>query len=276
MALISPRWMKQVFADRGVMATSVEACAAYADSLDADGHASLFAKLRRIEGGVESAGEIDSLLALIRSASHSNRVTKDTLQVPAPAPRAVPARSGKQSGQSVQERNRESGQAPWWYDAGVHVYGQKAAFKIELEQRREDQPDGGQFTVQLEFAEAKGARAFDWVNKIGFQFTRRELPLLGAMLMGYAGDALDLANHGPEQDKRLELRQQGGRLFVKLRKGVRAIAIPVEPADVYEWSVIVLTALKKNRTDLDSASILEILKRTGAMHVAPTNQRKTL
>jgi hypothetical protein len=50
----------------------------------------------------------------------------------------------------------------------------------------------------------------------------------------------------------------------------------VEPADVYEWSAIVLTALKKNREDLDSASILEILKRTGAMHAAPSTQRKTI
>ncbi len=280
MALIAPRWMMQVFSDRGIMSPPVAACAAYADSLDADGRARLCAELRRIENGVDSAGEVESLLTRIRSASPPKRDTPGALQAPdpalSPAPCAVPASSGKVIRPSEEERKRERGQVPWWYDAGVHVYGQKAALKIELEQRRADQPDAGQFTVQLEFAESKGQRTFDWTNKISFQLTRRELPLLGAMLMGYAGNELNLTNHGPEQDKRLELRQQGPRLFVKLRKGARAIAIPVEPADVYEWSVIVLTALKKNRDDLDTASILEILKRTGAMQVAPPTQRKTI
>ncbi len=281
MSGIAPKWMRQVFADRGIKPPLEAACAAYVQGLDVSERVRLRAQLDRIVNGVESAGELEALLARIGAATPVPRempATKEAPQISESAlvSHAASSKQDQEAKRSQPAQSKERAAPPWWYGAGVHVYGQKAALKIELVLRREDQPDAGQFTVQLEFAEAKGGRTFDWANKIGFQLTRRELPLLGSMLMGYAGEALDLTNHGPEQDKRLELRQQGARLFVKLRKGARVIAIPVEPADVYEWSAIVLTALKKNREDLDSASILEILKRTGAMHAAPSTQRKTI
>lgn len=93
------------------------------------------------------------------------------------------------------------------------------------------------------------------------------------MLMGYAGDSLVLTNHGPDHDKRLELHLQGSTLYVKLRQGARTLAMPVEAADLFGWVAITVTALKNHHDALDSASLFEILKRTGALHASASSSK---
>lgn len=157
-------------------------------------------------------------------------------------------------------------------DLGVHVYAGKAAMKVELDVLRAQEHEPVRYTVQLEMAPAKNVRSYDWQSKIAFQFTRKELPLLGAMLLGYAGETFVLTNHGPDHDKRLEIHQQGNSLFVKLRQGAKTLALPVDAADVYAWMAIVMTALKKNHEVLDSGVFLEMLKRTGTMYQSSATQ----
>ena len=137
--------------------------------------------------------------------------------------------------------------------------------KVELDLLRAPDGEAAKYTVQIELAPSSAPRVYDWHQKVAFQFTRRELPLLAAMLMGFAGDALVLTNHGPDHDKKLEIHQQGNKLFVKIRQGGTAYSMPVEASDVFAWTAIAMTALKKNNDALDSGVFLEMLKRTGEM-----------
>ena len=276
MAGLSPRWLGQVLKDRGVLPPSDAACSAFVASLDAQGLAQVRATLNSIVQGVESSSDMAYLLNAIEHAhqqavapvamaethvpsvqpSHpANKAQPVVVDPPAKQPRATPAED-----------------RPWVRDLGIHVYAGKAAMKVELDVLRAQEDEPVRYTVQLELAPAKNVRSYDWQRKIAFQFTRKELPLLGAMLLGYAGDTFVLTNHGPDHDKRLEIHQQGNSLFVKLRQGAKTLALPVDAADVYAWMAIVMTALKKNHEVLDSGAFLEMLKRTGTMYQSSTTQ----
>ncbi len=272
MVALSHKWLRQVLQDRGVHAPPESACAAFVASLDETARASARAALDSIARGVETSQTLDELLGAIDAAGRrADESTSPAKQLCVSEVTTVASSNcpGNRAAPTDSSQDR-----PWVRDHGVHIYGQKAAMKIELDLLRGDPGMPARYTVQLELAPAKAARTFDWQRKVGFQFTRRELPLLGAMLLGYAGDALVLTNHGPEHDKRLELQMQGPSLYVKLRQGARALALPVGPADTFAWSAITLNALKKNDEALDCGLLLEMLKRTGAMSIAAASQHQ--
>jgi hypothetical protein len=107
---------------------------------------------------------------------------------------------------------------------------------------------------------------------VPFQFTKRELPLLTAVLLGYARSTLKCANHGPAGDKFLEVREQGRTFFVRLGQAGKFMAMPIEAPDVHAWGQICLTALKLNAPEIDGASHLALLRRVGMMHDAAARE----
>jgi len=275
--VLSHKWLRQVLTDRGVKAPSDAACASFVASLPPEGIKYARAFLNAVAKGVEGTGDMNAFLESINSA-HRSAVS------PAAEPRAVrsngyPPAQTKKASPTVPASKRqaataaESAERAALREQGMHIYAGKAAMKIELDMLRAAEGDPSRLTVQIELAPAVAPRSFDWEQKIPFQFTRRELPLLGAMLMGYAGGSLVLTNHGPDHDKRLELHQQGNVLYVKLRQGIKTLAMPVEAADLFGWVAITITALKNHHQALDSGALFEILKRTGAMHAAASTQK---
>lgn len=273
---ISHKWLRQVLTDRGVRAPSDAACAAFVKSLEPAGHEQARTFLNAVEKGVESTDQMAAFLAAINAAHRevtpvlteplAVRTLQPSTRNPRPAP-PVPAlkRRTVPAADSVERAVLR--------DQGLHIYAAKAAMKVELDVLRAVAGEPSRLTVQIELAPAAAPRSFDWGQKIPFQFTRRELPLLGAMLMGYAGESLVLTNHGPDHDKRLELHQQGNVLYVKLRQGTTALAMPVDAADLYGWVALTVTALKNHHQALDSGALFEILKRTGAMHAAASTSK---
>lgn len=282
---ISHKWLRQVLTDRGVAAPPEAACAAFVRSLDEPGARKARLFLDAVARGVESSDEMSSFLELIRAAGFAAQSSSaspspevDQFRVPTPLPKARAtgaAAPGRATSKVSNELTPELEKRTKLREQGMHIYAGKAAMKVELDVLRGGEGETSRLTVQMELAPASGPRSYDWARKIPFQFTRKELPLLGSMLMGYAGDTLILTNHGPEHDKRLELHQQAGMMFVKLRQGPKTLAMPVDAADLYGWVALSITALKSHHEALDSGALFEMLKRVGALHAAASTQSST-
>ena len=146
-----------------------------------------------------------------------------------------------------------------------HIYGAKAALTIELDRLREvDESGQERWSLLVEAATARAPRQYGWDNKIAFQITRRELPLVTACLMGYL-DAVEFKNHGSSSDKGLSVQNQGDKLFVKVSQATRTIAVPVTSSDVHAWLELAMLALRKNAPDLGDVVQLAMLKRVADM-----------
>jgi len=143
--------------------------------------------------------------------------------------------------------------------------------KVELDILKTEPGEPIRYTIQIDVAAAKSANVYDWERKISFQFTRRELPLLAATLMGYTTKPLKLSNHGPDRDKSLDIEDHhSDRLFIRLRQSGHRIAMPVFAEDLHAWLTVVMQALKHNNPELDGTLLLAMLKRTAAIYNSPT------
>ena len=89
------------------------------------------------------------------------------------------------------------------------VYGGKAALCIETDETRQGEP-----TLRIEAARATAPREYDWRQKLALQLTREELPVIAATVLGLLPRCA-YNNHGPNQDKGLEIVHQGTHLFVR-------------------------------------------------------------
>ena len=165
-----------------------------------------------------------------------------------PVPAAAPARSAApRSGTTPVSRDRVQ----------CRVYGSKAALCIETDVTRQDEP-----TLRLEAAPATGPRAYDWPSKLTLQLTREELPVVAATVLGLLPRCL-YKNHGPDQNKGLEIEHQGSHLFVRLFQKERGVlAVPVGPADSYDLAALALRALRQGTPWLSDQGLLMVLKLT--------------
>jgi hypothetical protein len=271
MQQISPRWVRQVLADRGITSPGLHQLESYIADLDGNGVEALQKLLRSIQIGVESSTDLQDFLERVHAIvvpEQAGRVAEtppDAAPLPVARARAKPAKSALSPSIPPLER-------PWVREHGVHIYGGKAAMKVELDTLRSDVEESVRYTVQVEMASATAPRTYDWTKKIAFQFTRRELPLLAVRLLGYSAGPLRLTNHGPDHDKQIEIRDQGNSMFVVMKQGARTLALPVEPADVYQWLAIALVALQKNHPELDGTLLLELVKRTGQIVASPAHR----
>lgn len=137
------------------------------------------------------------------------------------------------------------------------MYGGKAALCIETDVTRQDEP-----TLRLEAAPATGPRAYDWPRKLTLQLTREELPVVAATVLGLLPRCM-YKNHGPDQNKGLEIEHQGSHLFVRLFQKERGVlAVPVGPADSYYLGTLAMRALRQGTPWLSDQGILMLLKLT--------------
>lgn len=124
----------------------------------------------------------------------------------------------------------------------ARAYGLKAAFCAEAGRDRDDQPA---LYIEMAPADAAGDHAFAWEKKCRFMLMRKELPMLLAVLYGWA-PAVTFKNHGQTKAKQLTVEnQEGGKLFVKLcDKDVPLMVLPIT-----EWdSQLDLITLTTNLT----------------------------
>ena len=165
---------------------------------------------------------------------------------PSPAaPTSRPSETGASPPDAVQDRVQ------------CRVYGGKAALCVETDVTRQDEP-----TLRIEAALATAPRTYDWGQKITIQLTREELPPVVATLLGLL-HRCECRNHGPHNDKGLNIEHQGQHLFVRVfQKGQAVRALPVGPADSYYLAALGLRQLRQAAPWLTDPGVLAALKLT--------------
>ncbi len=262
---LNSKWVAQVLRDRGIKSADSSAISAYLAALDEARLEQVGRLIRAVQFGTEAGSELDDLLqAIANNAPSPSPASPETGKKDAGKKSVVPTAA------QIREPSLDADQTSFLRRHSERIFASKAALKVELDiLRKGTEGDTPQYTVLIEMAPAaRGGGSFDWARKVPFQFTKRELPLLTAVLLGYSGSPLKCGNHGPAGDKFLEIRDQGGSFFVKLSQAGKSIAMPVGAPDVHAWAQICLTALKLNAPQVDGASHLALLRRVGVMHSA--------
>lgn len=142
----------------------------------------------------------------------------------------------------------------------VHVYGMRAALTFEEDVLRPR--DGRQIhSILVEGAKALESRSYDWDGKVIFQLTRKELPRLVGVLMGWSAE-WKASGHGSGHDKYLIVRsQQEGVQIVLGQPPEGPISVRVGPEDIFAVVSLCLKVLGKNEPHLSSDSMLALCKR---------------
>ena len=141
---------------------------------------------------------------------------------------------------------------------GHHVYGAKAALRVEEDRWRTDDPVRCH-TLRLEVAPALAERRYDWEHKIAVQLTARELPSFAAVLLNLLPQ-LQAQGHGFANDKWFEIRRQASSVLVRVGQGRRGCAVPVGAGDLYDVTLLTLDALKANAPQADTAQVMAALQ----------------
>ncbi|ABE46923.1 hypothetical protein [Polaromonas sp. JS666] len=259
----SHKWVNQVLQQRGLPSPGLErikVCITEADEAD---KLRLYEVLRRLERGTESADDWGWLGSVLE------RAKSIPIDPPEPMPMAA-TRPADRVDTLIAAQPASTKKATYTEAKPLrpkhHIYGLKAALTVEMDELRTN-GDGGVVlqTVILEAAAAVGHRSYDWGHKIAFQFMRRELPLLACALLGMLENPLELGNHGQDANKFVVIADQGEKLFVQVKQGARAIAVPVGPSDVHAWLELVMRALAANSPAMGEAIQLAALGRVAAM-----------
>ncbi len=263
---INPRWVAAVLKERGIRAPDVDVLARTIAALDGEERAAFRAKVAALHRGTEAAADLDWMADWVdnlpvavgepaTSISAAKRPDSAPLAAEPPAaarPSAAPAASG-----NALQRSH-------------HVYGNKAAMCVELVQVAGDDDGRGSYaTVMLEFAPAAGdGRRFAWTErKIQFRLGLRELPRVGAVLMGDM-ESIELDGHGPTHNKSLWIEDQGGAIFFKVRQGRVTLGVPLSAGDLYAVAARVMYALALNAPGIDALVSLRLVRRTAHMELA--------
>lgn len=146
------------------------------------------------------------------------------------------------------ERTRPSG-----YET-VHAYGAKAALAWELDETR-----GGQKTVSIEAAAAVGPQQYAWDDKIIFQLTVRQLPLVLATVMRWR-QLTEFKRHGDHMDKELLLRVDGHKVVVFLAQAKQARAVAIDALDLLAVASLCMKALHANHPHLSQDALLTMVR----------------
>lgn len=152
----------------------------------------------------------------------------------------------------------------------IHIYGTAASLCVEptvyggSSGPTVNEPVSHTLTLEIAPARPNG-RGYDWGRKIQFRLTRRELPMFCAALLGHV-DSWFTDGHGPAKNKRLDVINQPGRVFIKLRQDRVALAVPVTCEDVFELASKALTSLGRNQPALDSNVIGGLIRRSAHLY----------
>ena len=139
-------------------------------------------------------------------------------------------------------------------------YASKAALCISADQTR-----SGVHTVRIEAAEAAAQRRSDWQQKIAVQLSRRELPLVLAVFMGWL-DRFEGKGHGDNNSKWFIVENQSNKLFLSIHgKGQTPRGAPIQPGDGYAVTTLMLRQLLRNDPFLSPSILLSLVRREAAL-----------
>ena len=265
---INPRWVRFVLKDRGMPCPDLPVLEAAIKALGADAREAFRGSVRRVQMGVESADDTNLLQVLMTRAADGAAASKardfdspepfeaPTEEVVAPAGASAPAPRPMTTAEMRK------------FERSHHVYAGKGAAAFEPVEVPSERPgQEGWHTIQIEMAKAIGTRRYDWDHKIVFRLTLRELPVFAAVLLGHS-PFLIAGNHGPGNDKFLEMRDQsdGGIIMIILKQCKRVVALPIAAEEVFALGSMAFKALQRNAPHLDASAVSRLVERSGQMY----------
>lgn len=141
------------------------------------------------------------------------------------------------------------------FGRSVKVYGGKAALTFQAGMTR-----GEIQTVTIESARSTAPRQYDWSKKLSIMLTRKEMPRVAAVMLGFISEC-SFSNHGTNNDKGFEIKQQKGGVFIRLFSGkTGAMAIPVDQEDLYYVTGLFIEQLKREQPWFTGTEIISLLK----------------
>lgn len=184
------------------------------------------------------------------------------------APAAAPTATGANVRPIRNEKSvdPEQGKAAKEYWRSYKVYGAKCAMCFAEGTTRES----ALATVNIEMATAgHGDAGIDWANKVIFQLSVPEMPLVLAVLMGSI-ESIELKGHGRNNEKALSIQIQGNQFFFKLvTKGMPPRAVPVPAKEAYLPMTMLIDQMIKNNPNLNADVIMQMATRVATMHITP-------
>lgn len=152
-------------------------------------------------------------------------------------------------------------------NTNLKIYARSSALTIEPQVNAA----GDVATVGFEAARKNTmGKTYDWANKIAVQLTARELPTVLAVLMGYKNDC-EFRFHGHNRNKSYSLRSHPVGVGVTLSAAQSgSITVPIEPADLFALSTLIVQRMQLNHKTLSTDSLLDILKRSYVERSSPS------
>lgn len=115
----------------------------------------------------------------------------------------------------------------------IKVYGSSAALTFDATLTAKDQCPT--VTVESACARNDGSGSYDWDNKIAFQFSKGELPVVAAVLLGYLPHC-EFRFHGPSRNKSCALSldpSQTRYVLTMAGDGKAQRRVPIGPEDAF-------------------------------------------
>lgn len=188
---------------------------------------------------------------------------------PVPEDDSFPADLGRQQEPPPQEQTPLESRPEKYF--GHHVYGGKGALYFQANYKEKHDLN----TVAIDAAPSAGIRKYDWNKKIRLQLTQEELPRFFAVVTGMA-PFCKLSNHGPGNNKALEIHDQGGSLFVQTYAPGQNVAVKITPSDAFYVAQIIMRQMLRNAQWLDSTGVLNLVRMVVAnrMEERPSQQKR--
>lgn len=260
---INPRWLVATLKGRGVPVPTVEITKKAVEAMSPSEAMAMRERLQRIGGGTDSGDELTWL------ANWSAKVKQDALQSAAGAPTDRTPATVNTITITPQSKTAPRPTGSSEYPASHHVYASTAALCVEEATTGTGVELGSSVkpfqTIQIEVAPAVAGKRYDWNRKIIVQLTKRELHLFIGTLFGWI-KRLEFTCHGPAKDKTLRFEDQDDHLYVHVKQGKRAMAVPVGAEELFAILAMAIGALGKNAPELDSQTLLQICKRSAQLY----------
>lgn len=167
------------------------------------------------------------------------------------------------SRQPAEQGQIRSGDAEY---ENVHIYGKGSALCFSADRTRAQ----NLHTVRIEGASSNGPRDFNWSQKVGLQFTIKELPFVLALIMGWL-PKVQFTAHGPNNDKGVSLElQDGPKIFVKVWQKDRGMrSVPIPQSEIFQIADLLIKQMLRNSPHLTSDSLLLMCRSITRGYVAP-------
>lgn len=153
----------------------------------------------------------------------------------------------------------------------IKVYGSTAALTFDATLTAKDQCPT--VTVESACARSDGSGSYDWDNKIAFQFSKGELPMVAAVLLGYLPHC-EFRFHGPARNKSCALSldpSQTRYVLTMAGDGKVQRRVPIGPEDAFYVAGLFIGQLRKISPWLSAEDINLLLRQI----IQPLKGRKS-